>query len=332
VVLPRGFPFALSAARAPYAELVPALPAAERGSGFGPGLGFAVSAYALWGFLPVYFLLLAPASPWEVVASRILLALVFCALLLTVTRAWKPFLALARQPRVLGIMAIAGVLIYINWQVYILAVLTGHVVEGALGYFINPIVTVVLGVVFLRERLRPAQWAAVGISAVAILIIAVGYGAFPWIALTLAFSFGIYGYIKKRVGGQVDAVSGLTLETAILVPVAVVQLVVVALTTGIVTGTAGTPHLLLMLAAGAITAIPLLLFAAAARRLPLIYIGLTQYLAPVLQFVVGVVLLGEDMPLERWIGFALVWVALIVLTIDMLASGRAQRRASLEPV
>jgi chloramphenicol-sensitive protein RarD len=299
---------------------------------FGAGLGYAVSAYVLWGFLPIYFVVLAPASPWEVVAFRILLALGFCAILLTVTRSWKPFLHLARQPRVLGIMAIAGVLIYINWQVYILAVLTGHVVEGALGYFINPIVTVLLGVVFLRERLRPAQWTALAISAAAILVIAIGYGSFPGIALALAFSFGLYGYIKKRVGAQVDAVSGLTLETAILTPVAIVQLIIVAGTLGIVTGTAGTPHLLLMLCAGAITATPLLLFAAAARRLPLTYIGLTQYLAPVIQFIVGVVILREDMPLERWIGFGLVWVALIILTVDMLAGGRAQRRASLEPV
>jgi chloramphenicol-sensitive protein RarD len=304
----------------------------KRETGFGSGLAFAVSAYSLWGILPLYFVLLAPIGPFEVVAVRILLALAFCVILLTVTRTWKPFLHLVRQPRVLGIMAIAGVLIYINWQVYIFAILTGHVVEGALGYFINPIVTVVLGVVFLRERLRVAQWIAVGISVVAVLVIAIGYGTFPWIALALAFSFGLYGFIKKRVGGQVDAVSGLTIETGLLTPVAIVILVIVATTGGIVTGTQGTGHLILTLFAGAITATPLLLFAAAARRLPLVYIGLTQYLAPVLQFIIGVAFLHEEMPLERWIGFGLVWVALIVLTADMLATGRALRRASLEPV
>jgi chloramphenicol-sensitive protein RarD len=233
---------------------------------------------------------------------------------------------------VLGIMAIAGALIYINWQVYIFAILSGHVVEGALGYFITPIVTVALGVGFLRERLRPAQWAAVGIAVVAILIIAIGYGSFPWIGLTLALSFGLYGYIKKRVGAQVDAVSGLTIETALLTPVAIAILVVVAATTGIVTGTQGVPHLILTLCAGAVTATPLLLFAAATRRLPLVYIGLTQFLTPVIQFVIGVAYLHEDMPLERWIGFALVWVALTVLTVDMVASGRGPRRASLEAV
>ena len=309
-----------------YAERVPPAPTTET-RGLGPGLGFAIGAYGLWGFLPVYFLLLAPVGPFEIVALRILLALAFCVVLLTVTRAWGPFLALVRQPRVLGIMALAGVLIYINWQVYIFAILSGHVVEGALGYFINPLVTVVLGVVFLRERLRVAQWVAVGISAAAILIIAIGYAAFPWIALALAFSFGLYGFIKKRVGGRVDAVSGLTIETGLLTPVALLILAVVSSTGGLVTGTVGVPHLIATLFAGAITATPLLLFAAAARRLPLVYIGLTQYLAPVLQFVIGVAFLHEEMPVERWIGFALVWVALIVLTVDMIAAGRAQRRA-----
>ena len=299
--------------------------------GLGPGLGFAIAAYGLWGLFPLYFLLLVPVGPIEVVALRILLALAFCAVLLTITRSWTTVWNLARRPRVLGIMAIAGALIYINWQVYIFAILSGRVVEGALGYFINPIVTVALGVGFLRERLRPAQWAAVGIAVAAILIIAIGYGSFPWIALTLAFSFGLYGYIKKRVGAQVDAVSGLTIETALLTPVAIAILIVVAATTGIVTGTQGVPHLILTLCAGAVTATPLLLFAAAARRLPLVYIGLTQFLTPVIQFVIGVAYLHEDMPLERWIGFALVWVALTVLTIDMIVSGRGARRASLEP-
>ena len=298
----------------------------------GAGLAFAIGAYTLWGFLPAYFLLLAPAGPFEVVAFRILMSLIFCAILLTVTRAWVPFWHLARQPRVLGIMAIAGVLIYINWQVFVIAALSGRVVEGSLGYFINPIVTVLLGVVFLRERLRPAQWAAVGLSAVAVLVIVIGYGAFPWIALTLAFSFGLYGFIKKKVGAQVDAVSGLTLETALLTPVAIVQLVIVTATAGLAIGQNGIGHTLAMVGTGVVTAVPLLLFAAAARRLTLVAIGLTQFLAPVLQFVFGVFVLGEAMTLGRWVGFALVWVALIVLTVDMVISARAGRRASVVPV
>ena len=217
--------------------------------------------------------------------------------------------------------------IYVNWQVYILAVLTGRVLEGALGYFINPIVTVLLGVLLLREKLRPAQWTAVGISLVAVLVLAIGYGQFPWISLTLAFSFGFYGLIKKRIGPRVDAVSGLSLETAWLLPVAVVQLVIVGTVSGVTLGTVSTWHTLAIIGSGVITAIPLLLFAGAARRLPLITLGLVQYLAPLLQFVFGAFLLGEAMPPERWVGFGLVWVALVVLTADMLIAGRASRRA-----
>ncbi|QEO10770.1 EamA family transporter RarD [Protaetiibacter larvae] len=293
------------------------------------GLVFSISAYGVWGFLPGFFLLLAPASPWEIVAFRILMSLVFCAILLTVTRGWRAFLELARQPRVLGAMALAGVLIYINWQVFVLATLGGHVVEGSLGYFINPVITVALGVVLLRERLRPLQWVAVGVSVIAILVIALGYGAFPWIALALALSFGFYGFIKKRVGGQVDAVSGLTLETVWLTPVAIVQLVVTGVTVGLTFGTVSPVHTLLMVATGVITATPLLLFAAAARRLPLVALGLTQYLAPILQFLTGVFLLNEPMPLGRWIGFALVWLSLVLLTVDMVRAARASRRASV---
>jgi len=219
------------------------------------------------------------------------------------------------------------VFIYVNWQVYIFAVLTDRVLEGALGYFINPIVTVLLGVLILRERLRRMQWVAVGISFVAVLVLAIGYGQFPWISLTLAFSFGFYGLIKKRVGPRVDAVSGLSLETAWLVPVAVIQLALVGATTGLTIGTVSPLHTIAIIGSGVITAIPLLLFAGAARRLPLISLGLIQYLAPLLQFAFGAFVLGEAMPPERWVGFGLVWVALIVLTIDMIVSGRASRRA-----
>jgi len=292
------------------------------------GLVFSLGSYLLWGFLPVYFRLLAPTGAFEIVAYRILFSLVFCAVLLTITNGWGRLAALVRQPRILLTMAVAGILIYVNWQVFVLAAVSGHVVEGALGYFINPIFTVLLGVIFLRERLRPAQWVAVGISAVAIVIIAVGYGAFPWIAIALTLSFGLYGFIKKRVGGHVDALSGLTLETAWLTPVAIVQLILVAISSGL-TFTAGGPgHSVLIVLVGVATGLPLLLFAAAASRLPLIAIGLTQYLTPVLQFIFGVVFLGEAMSTTRWIGFVLVWVALIVLTVDLVRAAQGQRRAS----
>jgi chloramphenicol-sensitive protein RarD len=290
------------------------------------GLALAIGSYVLWGFLPAYFVILAPAGPFEVVGWRILFSLVFCAILLTVTRRWRPFAALARNRRVTLVLGAAGVFIYVNWTVFVLATLSGQVVQGSLGYFINPIVTVLLGVLVLRERLRPAQWAAVGVSAAAVVVIAVGYGQFPWISLALAFSFGLYGFVKKRVGGQVDAVSGLTLETAWLAPVAVVQLVVVQLIGGLTIGAAGPAHLVLLLLAGPVTAVPLLLFAAGARRLPLVLLGLTQYFAPVLQLLFGVLILHEPMTSARWVGFALVWLALVVLTTDQLVAARSARR------
>jgi chloramphenicol-sensitive protein RarD len=216
--------------------------------------------------------------------------------------------------------------------VYVFAAVTGHIVAASLGYFANPIVTVLLGVIFLRERLRVAQWVAIGISAIAVLVLAINFGEIPWISLALAFSFGLYGFIKKLVGGTVDAITGLTLETAWLTPLAIAALVVIALTGGLVVGTQSGVHTALVLSAGAVTAIPLLFFAGAARRLPLVYIGLAQYLAPVLQFIVGVVIVHEPMPLARWVGFGLVWIALIVLTADMLRASRVLRAASLEPV
>jgi len=308
-------------------EAAPA-PSALPVSRVASGMVFALSAYVLWGFLPVYFRLLAPTGAFEIVAYRILFSLMFCAVLLTITRGWARLAALLRQPRILLTLAIAGILIYVNWQVFVLAAITGHVVEGALGYFINPIFTVLLGVIFLRERLRPAQWTALGISAAAIVIIAVGYGAFPWIALALTLSFGLYGFIKKRVGGQVDAVGGLTIETAWLTPVAAVQLIVVGTSSGLTLTSGGTGHTALIVLVGVATGLPLLFFAAAAARLPLIAIGLTQYLTPVLQFIFGVVFLGEAMSTTRWIGFVLVWVALIVLTVDLIRAAQGQRRAS----
>ncbi|NYD66832.1 chloramphenicol-sensitive protein RarD [Agromyces atrinae] len=300
----------------------------------GSGFAYAFSAYALWGMLPLYFLALAPSGPFEIVAWRILFSLIFCALLLTVMRGgWRSFREVLRSRRVVLTMGLAGLLIFVNWQTYVLATLTGHVVEASLGYFINPIVTVFLGVLVERERLRPAQWVAVGISVVAVLVLSFGYGQPPWIALILAFSFGFYGLIKKRVGPRVDAASGLTLETAWLAPVSVVTLIVLASTTGLTFGTAGPWHAALLVSAGVVTAVPLLFFAAAARRLPLVYMGFIQYLAPIMQFAVGVVILSEPMPLERWIGFSLVWVALIVLTVDVaVRAGRGARRSRLAEV
>jgi chloramphenicol-sensitive protein RarD len=306
-------------------------PAPPPASGAVRGGLFAFAAYLLWGVLPLYFLQLAPTGPWEIVAWRIVLSLVFCLLLLTVLRAWHPFFAIVRQPRLLGLTALAGLLIYVNWQTYVYGALTGHVIETSLGYFINPLVTVLLGVTVLRERLRPVQWIAIGLAVAAVIVIVVGYGSFPWIALTLAVSFGVYGLVKKQIGPSVDAVSGLTLESLWLLPVAAVQLVVVSVSTGLTMGVSGSLHTVLLLAAGAVTAVPLLLFAAGARRAPLTVMGLIQFVAPIIQFAIGVWVLHEPMTLERWIGFGLVWVALVALSVDSLVASR-RRRASVSDV
>ena len=289
---------------------------------------YAFAAYFLWGFLPLYFLMLAPVGPWEIVVWRILFSLLFCAVLLTVTRTWGKLFAILRDRRLVFWTVIAGLLIYVNWQVFLIGILTGHVIEGSLGYFINPIVTVLLGVLVLGERLRPAQWVAIAIAGVAVLVIVVAYGSFPWIALTLAASFGLYGLVKKQIGPRVDAISGLTLESLWLTPIAIGQLIVVASTTGLVWGTQGAWHTALVPMAGIVTAVPLLLFAAGARRAPLTVIGLLQFVAPILQFLTGWWLLHEPMPLERWIGFGLVWVALVILSVDSLRHARRSRAAS----
>lgn len=295
----------------------------------GGGIAFAVVAYLLWGFLPVLFFALRDSGPVEIVSWRIVLSLVFCALLITVTRSWPKLIAILRDRRTVLTLGLAAVFIVVNWTVYVFASVSGHVVEASLGYFTNPIVTVLLGVIVLRERLRPLQWVALGVSAVSVLVIAIGYGAFPWIALTLAFSFGLYGLVKKRVGPSADAVSGLTIETAVLAPVAGIVLIVLASTSGLSLGALGPTHAVLMLSLGVATAVPLILFAAAARRLPLIYLGLAQYIAPILQLIVGVVFLHEAMPAERWVGFGIVWLALIILTVDMFLHANRARGSAL---
>jgi len=303
------------------------------------GLAYSLSAYGLWGILPGYFILLQPTGPFEIVAWRVVLSVAFCAILISVVRGWRRTGTLLRDRRVMAWLALAAAFIGVNWTVFVYATATDQVVEASLGYFINPIITILLGVIFLRERMRPLQWTAVGIAFIAVLVLAIGHGTFPWVALALAFSFGFYGLVKNRTGGRVDAVSGLAIETAYLTPIAVLVLIGVALSwqpvdthgAGITLGAFGVWHTIALSLAGVITTVPLLLFAAGVRRLPLSYVGLTQFLAPVLQFLTGVILLGEPMPLERWIGFGIVWVALIVLVIDMVRAIVRNRRAADVP-
>ncbi|MDH6532344.1 chloramphenicol-sensitive protein RarD [Aurantimicrobium minutum] len=291
------------------------------------GLAYAIGAYGLWGVFPLYFLTLEPATPFEVVGYRILFSLVFCAILIAFTKNWKTLLGLLKQRRTMLLLGVASVLIYINWQVFILAVLNNQIVESSLGYFINPIVTVVLGVLVLRERLRPLQWVAVGISFVAVVVLTVSYGTIPWISLTLAISFGFYGLLKKRIGKNVDAISSLTVETMWMTPVAITQLVIVSNLVGLTFIGYGTGHMLLLMSSGVVTAVPLILFGAGTRRLPLTAVGLIQYSTPLFSFLLAVFVLHEPMPTTRWVGFIIIWIALIVLTIDMFRAGNANRIA-----
>jgi chloramphenicol-sensitive protein RarD len=293
-----------------------------------PGLAFGLGAYALWGLFPLYFPLLEPAGGLEIVAHRVLWSLVFIGLLLTVIRGWRRVRAAVTDLRALLILAGAAVLIAANWLIFVYGVNSGQVVETSLGYFINPLVSVLLGVVALGERLRTAQWVAVGIAAVAVAVLTVDYGRPPWIALSLAATFGLYGLLKKLV--RVQAAPGLFLETAIVaVPAAVVIAVLHASGDG-TAGSEGTGHLLLLASSGVATAVPLLLFAAATSRIPLSTVGLLQYLTPSMQLAIGVFVYDEPMPPARLAGFAIVWLALAVFTVDLLRSSRAHRRRDAE--
>ncbi|MFF1382307.1 EamA family transporter RarD [Arthrobacter sp. NPDC058288] len=295
------------------------------------GVIFGIGAYGLWGLLPLYFFVLQPAGAVEIVANRVVWSLVFCTLLITVTRSWRVLAAAFRDRTVLGTLSIAAALIAVNWLTYTYGVTTGQAVEASLGYFINPLVSVLLGVFVLKETLRPLQWAAVGIGFAAVVVLTISYGKLPWIALTLAFSFGLYGFVKKRIGPKADAVTSLTMETVVLTPLAAATMIFLAVSGTNTLGTQGPVHFWLLVSSGVITAVPLLFFGASARRLPMTTIGLLQYFAPVLQFIVALVVFKETMTLERWIGFGVVWLALLVLTVDMLALTRrnsvARKRA-----
>jgi chloramphenicol-sensitive protein RarD len=292
----------------------------ERRLGVLAGLG----AYALWGLFPLYFPLLEPASGLEIVAHRVLWSLLFVGLLLFAVRRWSHVRTAVGDRRTLLVLAGAAVLIAANWLVFVYGVNSGHVVETSLGYFINPLVSVLLGVVGFSERLRPLQWTAVGIAAVAVAVLTVDYGRPPWIALVLAVTFGLYGLMKKLV--KVEAAPGLFVETALVALPAGVALGVLHGSGAGTFAQVGTGHTLLLVSSGAATAIPLLLFAAAARRIPLSTVGLLQYLTPLMQLAIGVFVYDEPMPPARLAGFAIVWLALAVFSADMLRHARANSR------
>ncbi len=281
------------------------------------GVGYALAAYGLWGFLPLYFIVLDPAGALEVLGWRIIFSLVLCLILISATGHLLSTFRLLRNRRTLWLSVAAGFLIAINWGVFIYATQNGAIVDAALGYFINPLVTALLGVVVLKEPLRPLQWSALGLGALAVVVLVFGLGALPIISLGLAFSFGTYGLVKKTMG-QTGALEGLTLETVWITPAAIGLIVWIGTQGGLTLWTEGPGHALLFGFIGVITTVPLLLFAGATRRIPLSTVGILQYINPILQALVGIAIMGEAMPAARWLGFAIVWVALVTFTVDGL--------------
>jgi chloramphenicol-sensitive protein RarD len=289
---------------------------------------YGVGAYVTWGLLPLYWILLKPATAVEVLAHRFLWSFVFVAIVLAGLRRTQWLRGLAQRPRIAAYLAIAAALIAVNWWTYIYGVNTGRVVETSLGYFINPLVSILLGVIVLGERLRPAQWGAVGIGSVAVIVLTVDYGRLPWIALVLAGTFAVYALLKKKAAAP--PLEGMAVESGVSAPFALAYLAWLGGTGQAHYASAG--HTALLVASGVATAVPLLLFASAANRVPLSTLGVLQYIAPTLQFLIGIVVLHEAMPAARWIGFALVWAALVVFTVDGAREHRQRRVLTPLPV
>ena len=286
------------------------------------GLLFGVSAYLIWGSFPLIITASAFANPLETVVWRVVFGFLFAAVLVSITKAWRPIIELARSPKKLGWIAVAALFIFINWETYVIAVVTGNTIESSLGYFINPLITILFAVVILKEKLRPMQWVALSIGLVAVIVLTIDYGRPPWFALILALSFAIYSLAKNKVGRSIPALQSFTLESAIVMPVALIQLAVVASMGPLMLFT-GVFETTVLIGFGILTAIPLILFGAAASRIPLASIGFIQYLTPTMQFLIAYFILLEPMPPARWIGFGLVWISLAVLTFDAIRSRRA---------
>ncbi len=283
-------------------------------------LGFL--AYLWWGLFPIYFQLLTRSGAFEIVAYRIVFSLVFCLMALAALRQWAPLRTVLRNRRSTVTLALAGVLVAGNWTMYVWGVNNGYAIDAALGYFINPLVNAAFGVILLGERMRRLQWLAFGVGALAVVVLVIAYGRVPWVALILALTFGLYGLTKKMVGLSVPPLPGLAIETAAAAPFAIIYLGWLASaqlsTVDLMSG-----YGLLMMLAGPVTAIPLLWFAAATARVKLSTMGMLQYVAPVLQFLLGWLYIGEQMPPGRWAGFIIIWIAMAIFMLDM--AGQARR-------
>ena len=287
------------------------------------GFLLGVAAYSMWGVFPLYWTLLEPAGAIEILAHRVAWSLVVMVALVVLLRRGSQLRAILRSPRLLALLTVASVVIGLNWGGFIWGVNNHRVVEVSLGYFINPLVTVLLGVVVLGERLRPAQWVAIGLAGLAVLGLTLDYGHPPWIAFLLACSFGTYGLAKKKA--NVEAVESLTFETMVLTPVALGYLIWLSRDGGATFGS-GVGHSLLLASTGLVTAIPLICFGAAAIRVSMTTIGLLQYLAPTIQFALGILFFHEEMTTAKWVGFILVWLALVLFTSEALRHRSRQLR------
>jgi chloramphenicol-sensitive protein RarD len=292
------------------------------------GLLFGVAAYGLWGLFPLYWPHLEPAGAIEILAHRVLWSLLTMGVIIFLLRRRQQFRAMAANRRTFLLLSGGAFVITFNWATYIWGVNNGRVVETSLGYFINPLVTVLMGVLILGERLRPLQWVALGVATFAVVVLTIDYGRLPWVAMVLAFSFGTYGLIKKTANA--GAVESLTLETMLIAPFAAAYLMVLSSRGDAHFSGYGVGHALLLSSAGIVTAVPLICFGAAAIRVSMVSLGLLQYLAPTLQFFLGVFWFHEDMPAGRWVGFALVWIALVVFTAEAVTHRRRQLRLTVE--
>ncbi len=288
------------------------------------GILYGIAAYILWGVFPVYWKLVHEVPAVQVIGHRIGWSFILLILYILLTRQWQAFRSAALTPKTLGIYSIAAVLLTINWLVYVWGVNAGFIVETSLGYFINPLLSVLLGVIFLRERLRPMQWVPVGLAAAGVIYLTAVYGRLPWIALTLAFSFGLYGLVKKVA--PLGSLYGLTLETGIVFPIAIIYLAFVQFN-GSGAFMHGTPLVdAVLVGAGLVTIIPLLMFASAARQIPLTLVGLLQYIAPTLQFLIGVFIYKEAFDHSHLMGFGIVWIALIIFWLESFFAHRSAAR------
>jgi chloramphenicol-sensitive protein RarD len=301
-----------------------ATPHAEGRRGFLLG----VTAYGIWGLFPLYWPLLEPAGAIEILAHRIVWSCITMGLLVLAMRRIPAVRAMVAIRRVRLLLMLAACLITVNWAVYIWGVNNDHVVETSLGYFVNPLVTVLMGVFILGERLRGWQWGALVVAGLAVVVLTIDYGRPPWIALTLALSFGSYGLCKKQAGAP--AIESLTFETMVIVPAALGYLGVLQWQGDSHLTGHGPGHVLLLMSAGIVTAVPLACFGGAAIRVPLVTLGLLQYLTPTLQFALGVLYFHEDMPAGRWVGFVMVWVALVIFTVESLRHRRRTLRLTAE--